>query len=1034
MEGLKEKIKATFFYILVKLNFHSSLTRANRGSGCMVKNPCERTVGDLKYVWSGSVCYTEDYEIAVIEQGTQKNYSETYNSPSILFIICHFKIKGNLMVDIKYSLTFCIESNSVEIIIFTTLLSPKLIGNTINPIDYNNAIFYTSLITITIFQNRILEMSENEGDAEPGAIAGTIDSRILDDEGMDVTEDETERMQLEGGGSLSDEEMPDSLERDVVEVAEAIDQVQIVNTVKDTEASVSKGPDHVVPAKDPVGKAKIPAWRLALLGEAGRHEAVVGVKPAASGRKKIDLPDPYAEFIHEQESFRKLEKHPNPLNSLARSSLAKLKITDSPKLDYGDEPDELLDRRRLVRKFFRGHVEAMPGAGKPEVKVAYEATFRGDVCLTCDHNNDDILHHFGTDVRAVVVGDAHVPPLIGAEGRCIGVVRIASGSPEQLASALIEVISRPNSGHKSNKRKADGSKKNPEIHVMWAVNTHMMRVGVTRALHDLRSSQGMVLKSLGPHFEVSSCLILVPNGHDERADDGGCSDTYIDNSVTVATHNHALRLLSRLVMDEADKAGNSSPVLVEGFDDAFAQMHVGEAVNKHGMEVNVEANHPVLRNRDAIYIPSNVKIMTVYPGVKSDPEKHLVLEPRTEYKFLTSLVRELKNTHKFKSHRSLPENIHILAGVCLGIPRGNSQQDDMGKHVVDELVAYAGKLHADLLRTGNAHGMFDPTSIYKLAPKFKPTGKLVVVGASEAREFTNRVETAKTQILAENTWSVKRNYVTGSSQEMSQSLVERAFKKVQDDQGDHTVVIWILSNLMMIDRNGVLNIRTETHKEYRDRMEAIAQEKYGLKYEARRLRMGRVFKGKIPIHLLNSRMRTEGEVNDLLVDVCRRVNQLAVQRKGQVIVVGPMPRHPSRCCDDNEHMQKGFVSSDYTKRCYLISSFLELVLEQKNIYVLHPGQVYGWDREPAVSKVVANDGVHLNDDAKRRVMKIIVDRLDSFQHVPESTEADTSKDAGTAEVEEAEGKLGPEDYLTKFLPDMDNFIYVKPVSYPDFEL
>ena len=181
-------------------------------------------------------------------------------------------------------------------------------------------------------------------------------------------------------------------------------------------------------------------------------------------------------------------------------------------------------------------------------------------------------------------------------------------------------------------------------------------------------------------------------------------------------------------------------------------------------------------------------------------------------------------------------------------------------------------------------------------------------------------------------------------------------------------------------------------------------------------------------------MHTEGEVQDLLIDVCRRVNQLAAQRKGQVIIVGPMPRHPSRCCDDNDHMQKGFVCTDYTKRCYLISSFLELVLEQKNIYVLHPGQVYGWDREPAVSKVVANDGVHLNDDAKRRVMKIIVDRLDSFQHVPESTEADTSKDAGTAKVEEAEGKPGPEDYLTKYLPDMDNFIYVKPVSYPDFEL
>ena len=98
--------------------------------------------------------------------------------------------------------------------------------------------------------------------------------------------------------------------------------------------------------------------------------------------------------------------------------------------------------------------------------------------------------------------------------------------------------------------------------------------------------------------------------------------------------------------------------------------------------------------------------------------------------------------------------------------------------------------------------------------------------------------------------------------------------------------------------------------------------------------------------------------------------------------------------------------SDYTKRCYLVSSFLELVLERKNIYVLHPGQVYGWWREPAVRKVVANDRVHLNDEAKRRVMQIIVNRLDSFQHVPRSAESNTSTNAGTNTVEEAEDKPG----------------------------
>ena len=115
--------------------------------------------------------------------------------------------------------------------------------------------------------------------------------------------------------------------------------------------------------------------------------------------------------------------------------------------------------------------------------------------------------------------------------------------------------------------------------------------------------------------------------------------------------------------------------------------------------------------RDAIYIPSNVKLLRVYPGVKSDPEKHLALESKTEFKILTSLVRELKNTHRFKSHRSLPENMHILAGVCLGIPRGNRQQGNEGRQTVDELVLYAGELHADLLCTGNAHRLFDPTNI-----------------------------------------------------------------------------------------------------------------------------------------------------------------------------------------------------------------------------------------------------------------------------------------------------------------------------------
>ena len=52
-------------------------------------------------------------------------------------------------------------------------------------------------------------------------------------------------------------------------------------------------------------------------------------------------------------------------------------------------------------------------------------------------------------------------------------------------------------------------------------------------------------------------------------------------------------------------------------------------------------------------------------------------------------------------------------------------------------------------------------------------------------------------------------------------------------------------------------------------------------------------------------------------------------------------------------------------------------MEKENIYVLHTGQVYGWDREPAVNQIVKKDGVHLNNDAERRAKRIITERIDA---------------------------------------------------------
>ena len=140
-------------------------------------------------------------------------------------------------------------------------------------------------------------------------------------------------------------------------------------------------------------------------------------------------------------------------------------------------------------------------------------------------------------------------------------------------------------------------------------------------------------------------------------------------------------------------------------------------------------------------------------------------------------------------------------------------------------------------------------------------------------------------------------------------------------KGNDTVVIWILLNLMLIDSSGYYKVRTETNEEYRNRVDKPAKRRFGVKFNPKRSKAGRLFETKNPIHPLNSRMRTDGEVQDLLVDVCQRVKQLAEQRKGQVILVGPMPRHYSRCCDDKKHMHPEFKASEFTSRCYMLSTF-----------------------------------------------------------------------------------------------------------------
>ena len=95
-----------------------------------------------------------------------------------------------------------------------------------------------------------------------------------------------------------------------------------------------------------------------------------------------------------------------------------------------------------------------------------------------------------------------------------------------------------------------------------------------------------------------------------------------------------------------------------------------------------------------------------------------------------------------------------------------------------------------------------------------------------------------------------------------------------------------------------------------------------------------------PIHTLNARARTAIELGEIMEDLLLRVCKLLSQGVS-VLLVGPMPRHPEKCCLDTNHlMDSGYSLDEFTRMCYLMSTYMLGILQQKNVKVLHPGEIF----------------------------------------------------------------------------------------------
>ena len=859
-----------------------------------------------------------------------------------------------------------------------------------------------------LFQNSMMDCPDQVRDE---VVTEPQENESIDEELLDHNDSEEEAEEQEEKVDRASKRVHVSEDIDVQRCAAGIAQVQVDDRVLcNTVRSMPGHDDPKIIDRTPEDPTSDFISQLMGVDNNAREAPVVDSHRASPMAIAGGL-DPYAEF--DPKFFTKSEGKKNPLNLTARADPHFLKLVDSKAGGVGDVTDDLVDRRSLVCELFRGKVNAFTKGSNPGTKVEFESTFDGNVCLACGPDLNGEYHGVAEDNRVVVLGDAHIPPKIGSAQCCLSVIRVIGGSPEQLADALLIVLGRQTK-KTGTKRNMDGSEIKPKIHVLWSINSHIQRVGINCAIIDVGNAMSVVQNGL--HKDYSSSLLVTPWGRVKSVESEKGNDFAFKSGANIK-QNHALLLLSKALSAPGLTMAEHETIMTKGFTAATDEFPSGEAIEHEGIELHVRGSNPVLGNTRAMYLPDFLPKVLLTPGVLRDPGAHLALDPRAEFTFLTALVQELKNTQKFRMNFILPDNNQILYGVCQGIPLG--KQSTKENVMMDALIAHAKRHHENLIEEGKAVIMFKAPG--SGSTRFNDTGFVQVVGNSQAGKFAETFVREKRKLLAENNFSVDKGILDGGDQQTCSLHIQRIFSHPTLKKTKGTTVLWVLSNMMLKDRvrKGNFQIITESHAHLVQKGVLHPRKKKGADrwtnsnkgyVTGLRAQPQAGWKLACPIHTLAAKARSAMELGELMEDVLSRVRKLLSEGCQSIILVGPMPRHPEKCClDTNSHMDSGYSPDEFNRMCYLMSTYMVGILRQKNVKVLHPGEIFGWGEMPDVTRFVGPDGVHLSDAGERAAHGIIRGRVNANKLEREKAEADGSPGNGASfESVAEEGKEVPD--------------------------
>ena len=837
----------------------------------------------------------------------------------------------------------------------------------------------------------------DEGEEEK-ADEGILDSDDSEIEEIVVVEEEKNEKDVikekkKEGRVIASEEMKGAVknagENSSPKITEGVGNTD--NTVSEPENTLTEPAS--APGKVTKGSGKRRGFLSLVLGEESAREV----------QKKRDA-EPVEDGIYygpnkvysDVQGFSTPKGGKNIEGKARRSSMVKAGLAPPLAFDQIYEPNFDDDRRLSLRYTGRETV-----AYNDTDRVFFTSTIDGDMCVGCHRYRTIPAHPVNRDcTRTVFLTDAHFPPMVGEEGDCAGVVRVDCGTPDQVSKALVYVLqgskvaqsmwrsvglkvpgnqapmpgNTTGSGQKTSlpgnngvKRTSgtDSSKsyRKEEMVIVFSLNTFLARSGTNVYLEELERACKYLTRMLGQRFDLKFLILLTPNNFVEPEKINEVGGKAPPN---VSRFNVELDNLAQLVASEQAKTGKPAPILTRGFRilQGWKEGQDDDGFDTHfSSGTLVKAGHVLFGNKKDMLLHPSLP-MAVRPGAPSGALIGSALTPESEFRFIAETAGELTELlNQGEEKKRQPGAMPGLSSIATGVRRA----------IPDHPAPEVKEMYDALEEMAKSYGV----SSLEPEPSFKKTPRIAFFGYSSAESLSDMVKNEICTITAEKNWSGSLIRVNKEEMRPTLEVAAEAVKTGEIRAGD-VIILDYMSNEMLKKRKVTESPRVQTvvnpkpAKYFGNKKGKNNPVQLGM-YGARTFTCD-----PVAIHPIKVMMRNANQMTELLNEMLKIVKLLEELEDTRIIFICPSPRYLSRCCNDPGHLPAGFSPSDYLAQVYNVSSFICTLTEMEGVFVVHPGQVFGWGKAPT-SDLISNDLVHLNPEGQNVKLATVLGIVDSLR-------------------------------------------------------